>query len=134
MDFSNIPLFGVAKKRLDYLTRRQEVIASNIANADTPDYRAKDLKEFRFKELIRRETRHLSVAATSDAHLMGQRKRVSEFDERALRKPYETTPNENGVVLEEQMMNLGVTNESHRLASQLYRKHIEMLKMATRSR
>jgi flagellar basal-body rod protein FlgB len=28
---------------LSYLTRRQEVIASNIANADTPGYRARDV-------------------------------------------------------------------------------------------
>lgn len=28
---------------LTYLTRRQEVIASNIANADTPGYRTRDL-------------------------------------------------------------------------------------------
>jgi flagellar basal-body rod protein FlgB len=30
---------------LSYLTRRQEVIASNIANADTPGYRALDVAQ-----------------------------------------------------------------------------------------
>lgn len=29
---------------LTYLTRRQEVVASNIANADTPGYRTKDVE------------------------------------------------------------------------------------------
>jgi flagellar basal-body rod protein FlgB len=29
---------------LSYLSRRQEVIASNIANADTPDYKTRDVE------------------------------------------------------------------------------------------
>lgn len=37
------PIFGVLNHRMDYLVARQGVVASNIANADTPQYLAKDI-------------------------------------------------------------------------------------------
>ena len=36
MDLSRLPLFEMMTKRLSWLGRRQEVLAENIANADTP--------------------------------------------------------------------------------------------------
>lgn len=41
MDFSKA--FDLAYKALDYRALRQDMIASNIANVDTPFYRPKDL-------------------------------------------------------------------------------------------
>jgi len=32
----DIPLFGMLKSRLGYLTERQKLVAQNVANADTP--------------------------------------------------------------------------------------------------
>ena len=37
------PIFGALNHRMDYLVARQGVVASNIANADTPQYLAKDI-------------------------------------------------------------------------------------------
>jgi flagellar basal-body rod protein FlgB len=42
----------------------------------------------------------------------------------------ETSPNGNSVVLEEQMAKLSETEISHRLTTNLYKKHLNMLKMA----
>ncbi|QNT68118.1 flagellar basal body rod protein FlgB [Defluviicoccus vanus] len=39
-------LFAQMQARLDWLDRRQGVLAQNIANADTPGYRPQDLKAF----------------------------------------------------------------------------------------
>ena len=36
-------IFNALNHRMDYLVARQSVIASNIANADTPQYLAKDI-------------------------------------------------------------------------------------------
>src|SRR5437763_1749918 len=43
---SGIDLFQVAGDRMRYLTERQTLIARNIANADTPGYKAQDLAPF----------------------------------------------------------------------------------------
>ncbi len=41
MDLNKVSLFGMMKQRLAWLGQRQEVLAQNIANADTPGYRRK---------------------------------------------------------------------------------------------
>lgn len=41
-----IQLFALASKQAEWLTVRQEVVATNIANANTPQYRAKDVASF----------------------------------------------------------------------------------------
>jgi flagellar basal-body rod protein FlgB len=45
----DIPLFGMLKSRLGYLTERQKVVAQNVSNADTAGYRPSDLKPFSFQ-------------------------------------------------------------------------------------
>jgi flagellar basal-body rod protein FlgB len=57
---------------LDLRTHRQQVLASNIANADTPYYKARD---FDFKAAYatamdrREESGHLALARTNPGHL-----------------------------------------------------------------
>ena len=46
MDPTDIGLFRLAERRLAWVDRRQELLAQNIANADTPDYTARDLPPF----------------------------------------------------------------------------------------
>lgn len=41
-----IQLFALASKQAEWLSVRQEVVATNIANANTPQYRAKDVASF----------------------------------------------------------------------------------------
>ena len=46
----------------------------------------------------------------------------------------ETSPNGNSVVLEEQMAKMGETGISHRLTTELYKKHLNMIRMAVGGR
>lgn len=50
---------------LDYLTRRHEALAANVANASTPGYRAVDV---RFDEVLGEELENLRIVRTSDKH------------------------------------------------------------------
>jgi flagellar basal-body rod protein FlgB len=130
MSFNNITLFATARKRLDWLTQRQEVLAQNIANSDTPRYRASDLKGFKFHEILRRETMQLNMSSNEGNHLPGQRKRIRDFSEQRERSPYETAPNGNSVVLEEQMAKVNESQINHQFTTNIYKKHIQMFMMA----
>jgi len=130
MELKNIALFGIVRKRLDWLGQRQEVLSQNIANADTPKYRARDLKAYNFKELVRRENAQINLVGNSPDHLSGRRKRIRDFTEAVERKPFEISPNDNSVVLEEQMGKIGTNGANYKLATTLYRKHLEMFKIA----
>jgi len=130
MDLSKITLFALSKKRMDWLNQRQEVLSQNIANADTPGFRPKDLKKFKFKELIRRESMQLNMDVKNADHLGGRRKRIKDFASEKSRKPYETMPGGNAVVIEEQMHKVGETSTKHKLTAELYKKHLGMFRSA----
>lgn len=129
MDLNKMSLFSVLKKRMDYISNRQEVLAENIANADTPKYIAKDLKAFNFKELMRRQQMHVKMDGTHPMHMGVSKARIRDYaaDEP---KPYESTINGNQVVLEEQMTKMSESQVDHELTTQLYSKNLSLFKIA----
>jgi len=129
-DLDGLTLFTAVKKRLSWLGQRQEVLAQNIANANTPDYRASDLKPFEFREIVRRETMQVNMAQTGSKHLEGERRAIRDFYEDNYTKPFETSPDGNAVVLEEQMSKVNETTINHRFTTEIYKKHLGMLRMA----
>lgn len=67
------PLFGVHAQALGVFQRRAEVISSNLANADTPGFLARDLD---FRKVLSAATGaedgdRLSMSTTSDGHIGG---------------------------------------------------------------
>ena len=130
MELDKLSLFSVVKRRLAWLGHRQEVLAQNIANSDTPRYQARDLKAFKFKDLLKNQSSTIRMAATAASHMTGSPRRAVDFKVETERRPFETSPNGNSVVLEEQMAKISETGISHRLTTQLYKKHLSMLRMA----
>lgn len=130
MELNKIALFAMAKKRLAWLAQRQEVLAQNVANSDTPGFRSKDLEPFKFERLIKQESMQLNMEVTQAGHAGGRRKRIRDYAEDTVRKPFETAPAGNAVILEEQMGKINETNVSHKLTTKLYSKHLSMIKIA----
>jgi flagellar basal-body rod protein FlgB len=59
-----IQLFDLASRQAKWLTVRESVVATNIANANTPKYRAQDVTPFSAVM----ETTAMPMAATNPAH------------------------------------------------------------------
>lgn len=131
MDAASPELFGAIKQRLRWLGQRQEVLARNIANSDTPGYRPRDLRPFKVANTVGEPRQAVAMTATSAGHLSGRRRDPAAFAARVERAAYETAPAGNAVVLEEQMAKINETQVSHSVATGLYRKHLAMLKTAT---
>ncbi len=51
MSLTQAPLFKLISARMSWLAQRQVVLGQNLANADTPNYRPKDLREADFARL-----------------------------------------------------------------------------------
>jgi len=130
MDLGKTTLFGMLKGRMGWLARRQEVLAQNIANADTPMYKPNDLKPLDFKQYLQGKPNRMPLTTTSPKHFTGTRDAMSPFAAQQSVAPYETAPDGNAVVLEEQMAKIGETQLQHNLSTELYRKHIGMIKIA----
>jgi flagellar basal-body rod protein FlgB len=125
VNLDSISFFRIASQRMQWLSTRQQVISQNIANADTPGYRARDVGAF--SELLDAQ-RSTGVRVTNAQHLTGGDVagiRVNEDDE-----TWGQSANGNTVVLEEQTIKSSDIAESYRLAAQLYRKAHELLTLS----
>ncbi|MBP2293560.1 flagellar basal body rod protein FlgB [Azospirillum rugosum] len=131
MDLGNLGLFKLMSRKMDWLTQRQQVLSQNIANADTPDYKGMDLKPFTFRDALS-DGRRLETTATNPMHLAGTRGPGGLNKEQRVRNPYETKPDGNNVVLEEQMMKVGQTGMDYQTITNLYKKQVNMIKSAIR--
>jgi len=58
-------LFGFQEKALQLRSQRHQILASNIANADTPNYKARDVK---FSKVLE-DVANNSLSATSALHM-----------------------------------------------------------------
>lgn len=125
MDLTRIPLFEALTKRMAWLNQRQTVLAQNVANADTPDYTAQDLREPNFSAILKGTGGQLTLATTEAGDLQpkqadGGFERISTGGERAL--------NGNNVSLEEQMMEVSNTSASYALTVNLYQAQLGLIK------
>jgi flagellar basal-body rod protein FlgB len=140
MLFGDIPLVGMLKQRMSWHEQRQGVLAENVANADTPGYKARDIKELSFPELAKLSEPgsvggvnglgNVAMTAT-DAHHIGLNTAAGEnASERAPR--YEVQPQGNGVVLEDEVMKVSQNVQDFQMVSELYSRGLSMLKLAVR--
>lgn len=143
MNITDIPLFSMLRNRLGYLSDRQNVIAENIANANTPDFVARDVKPFSFEAHMGGSAGagaggQLAAAGpvmTRPGHMAGMpRKSTNDqaYGKAVKAKDSEVTLDGNGVVLEEQMIKLTETRMEYDAAIGFYQKSMGLLRMAAR--
>jgi flagellar basal-body rod protein FlgB len=111
--FDRLEIFSLANAQARHAAARQAVVAQNIANADTPGYRAKDITEFAdvLRDLQRRPEgvgRELSVR-THDAGTPA-------------------SPNGNTVSLEIEMLRGIEAQRAHSRALRVYGSALEILR------
>ena len=95
--FAQIDTMRMARDLGAHAAQRQRVIATNVANADTPGYRTRDLPEF--EESLRRSS--LELRTTRAGHLAAG---LSGPPFRAVEAEGEPSPNGNTVSLEDEMV------------------------------
>ena len=126
MAFDNLSFFNLASDRLSWLGSRQQVTSENIANADTPGYRARDVDAF--EDLLKRSAPLRGLETTNGKHISSGD--VGGVRVREDRVPWEESIDGNSVVLEQQVMRASETADSYRLAADLYRKGHDLLTLA----
>lgn len=126
--FEDLTLFAMAQKSMDWLSRRQEVLSENVANANTANYQAKDLAPLTFKNLLAKD-QAVRAASTNPMHVSPEVE-PAKFEAAKERRPEESKPNGNSVLIEEQMEKIGEVKGKYELAINLFTKNLSMLKMA----
>lgn len=100
-------LFELASRHMTWLAQRQSVIAGNVANADTPGYRAQDVRPF---EAVL-DSSAPSMAVTQPGHF-AYTQPMSEPSDLQAGKTWGTSHSGNSVSLESELLK---ASESARL-------------------
>jgi len=131
MNLSTLNVFRVATVKMGWLSERQSVLAQNIANADTPDYRAKDLKAPSFSKIMSNGNHNVKMVQTAKGHMIGPGNTInSRLIKERNKDVYEVSPNDNAVIMEEQLIKISESSMNFKLASSIYSKNLSMFKMA----
>lgn len=123
LDFAQVPLFALADRRFAWIDQRQQVLAQNLANADTPGWRARDLKPF--QALLAAPP--VALAATDPAHLPGTADPAADDAAAAIA---ERAPDGNGVALDQEMTKVADTDMAHAVTTGLVTVWLGMFRTA----
>ena len=127
----NLSLLRLASGLSAHSTQRQSVIARNVANADTPGYKARDLQPF--SEIMDASGQPAApMRATRPGHLgAGETWKTPEV---TAMSPFGTDqPNGNTVALEDQVIRATESQQSFNLALGVYKKTLDILRMSLSS-
>ena len=127
----DIPLLQAMGAKMGYLDRRQSVISQNIANADTPNYRARDLTEVDFGSVLKDvASKSLRLEKTDAKHQSLSGDIATNPKETKRKITYEVAPAGNSVIIEEQMVKATQVNMDYSLLTNLMRKNVNMIRTA----
>lgn len=126
--YDKLSLITLAKSRLDWVAKRQEVLSDNIANANTPKFVPSDLKPYNFKDVLNQSVPAVQIASTNSKHIVPE-----GIDPQKMirsKKTFESSADGNAVVLEEQMAKVSEGKTAYDTAASLLQKQFKMLRTA----
>lgn len=119
-----VQLFDLASRKTAWLAARQATIASNVANANTPGYHAKDVAPF--ADVMAKT--QLELASTSDSHLslgdVGGSGAAGTSEDPA---PFEVSETGNNVGVEAEMIKAGDVNRDFAMTTNVVKAFHAML-------
>ncbi|MCE7026698.1 flagellar basal body protein [Jiella avicenniae] len=115
-------LFGITSQRNAWLTARQAVVAENVANADTPDYKTKDIAPF--EDVLNQIG--MSMVADNEAHIaMGDG--FSEGVARTGQQDWVVNTTDKDVAIEQEMLKAGEVSRAYSLNTSIVKAFHRML-------
>jgi flagellar basal-body rod protein FlgB len=128
MAITDLPLFSMLRTRMHWHQERQRVLAENVSNADTPNYRPRDLAPLQFDHL-RPTMPAVALVRTVPSHMAGAAGEPSRFAD-AVRGGYDVRPAGNAVVLEDEMMKVAANQMDYQAATTLYSRSLGLIRAA----
>lgn len=126
MAITDLASLSALRTRMQWHQERQRVLAENIANSDTPNFRPRDLAEPTIAGASAGGA--LAMMRTSGSH-MGTGGGAATFAGNA-NGAYETRPAGNAVNLEDEMLKVSSNQMDYAAATSLYARSLGLLKTA----
>ncbi|NSX54679.1 FlgB family protein [Parasulfitobacter algicola] len=125
--FENLKVFQMAHAMASHASQRQNVTARNIANADTPGYKARDVAPF--TDVYRAPDQFTAQKATRAGHMTDDRSpgktRITLAADQS-----NMSPSGNSVSLEAEMLKSVDNQRQHDRAIMIYKSSLDVLRSA----
>jgi flagellar basal-body rod protein FlgB len=131
MPISDIPMLSALRTRMQWHQERQRVLAENVSNSDTPNFKPRDLVEPKFDRngaSASGAVGALPMMRTSGSHIASSGSGES-FDQNR-NAGFLTRPAGNAVNLEDQMLKVSANQMDYAAATSLYSRSLGLLKTA----
>jgi flagellar basal-body rod protein FlgB len=133
MAISDIPILSMLRTRLQWAQERQRVLAENVANSDTPNYRARDLTPPKFgdpTQVTSAPVSTVSLLLTENGHIGALGGGSGSAFRTDTKSNYEVRPTGNVVNLEDEMMKVAANQMDYQAATALYTRSLNLIKTA----
>jgi len=121
--FDRLEIFRMSSAMASHAGHRQALVAENMANVDTPGYRAKRLPSF--AELAESPQQAAPLRASRSAHLFGTKQET--LNAQVVRERSNPSPDGNTVSVETEMLEAIEVRREHSRALAIYRSALTIL-------
>lgn len=121
-------LFALASQNNRWLSARQATVATNVANANTPGFKAQDVTPF---DAVLDSTR-ISMTASDPKHMSIGDIQQKDADKIAGQDSWEVTHSGNSVSLEQELIKAGDVGRSFRLNANVVKTFHRMMLASTK--
>jgi flagellar basal-body rod protein FlgB len=132
MAINDLPILSALRTKMQWHQERQRVLAENISNANTPNFRPSDLVQPKFDGRgtnVSGGMGALAMMRTSSTHIAVSGGGPSFRDDGG-RNAFLTKPAGNSVNLEDQMLKVSANQMDYAAATSLYSRSLGLLKTA----
>ena len=126
-----LPLLSAITEKMKWHQARQNLLSENVANAETPGYRGRDLAAFSYDASSRMQPAPVvATVATRPGHIVASSTgSTGGFAARELNS-FEITPEGNGVTLEDEMMKVAANQLDYQSITAVYTRSVKLIKTA----
>jgi flagellar basal-body rod protein FlgB len=128
MPITDVPIFSMLRERMAWHQERQKLLAENVANADTPSFRPRDLAPLDFSNRPSAGG-GMTLVRTDAAHIGPSGSASSSFEQQRGGR-FEVRPSGNAVALEDEMLKVAANQMDYQAATSLYSRSLGLFKTA----
>jgi len=129
VSITDLPLFSMLRTRMQWHQERQRVLAQNVANSDTRDFKPRDLAPLQFEKagsgtatMTLRRPEGVQAAYTPGS--------MSGSSQAGQSRSFESRTTGAAVNLEDEMLKVAANQMDYQAASSLYTKSLGLIKIA----
>jgi flagellar basal-body rod protein FlgB len=131
MPINDLSTLSILRTKMQWHQERQRVLAENVSNSNTPNFKPRDLVEPKFETgsgAVGGGAQSLPMARTSGSHIAPDG--ADPTFEQNRRVGFQTRPAGNAVSLEEEMLKVSANQMDYAAVTSLYSKSLHLLKTA----